>query len=192
MWDLLPSNIKLGIIVISAISGFMLFNQYFEQTFMRSISYTVTLLTFLAWAYGKYLWKYCYPNFFKEKFCPDFNGTWIATIKSNFNGGTEVSFPLEIEADFFRVRMKGATTVGQTHANYCTIVRAEDDSFGLEYMYKVYNDRQSKTDTSFYEGAARLRLTDIKTMEMKGVYWTNRCWKNGQNTAGDISLIKEK
>jgi hypothetical protein len=191
MWDLLPPNVKLGIIVISVISGFMLFNQCFEQTFMRSISYTVTLLTFLAWAYGRYLWKLYYPGFLKEKFCPDFNGTWIVTIRSNFNGGTEVSFPLKIEADFFGVRMNGTTTVGQTYSNYCKIVRAEDDSFGLEYMYKVYNDRQSKSDTSFYEGAARVRVTNIKTMEMTGVYWTNRCWKNKENTAGEINLVKE-
>ncbi|MFT7430261.1 MAG: hypothetical protein ACI971_000712 [Colwellia sp.] len=192
MWDLLPSNVKLSIIVISAISGFFLFNQCFEYSFMRSISSTVTLLAFSALVYGKYLWKYCYPNFLKENFCPDFNGKWIATIKSNYEGDTEVSFPLEIEANFFSVKMKGPTTVGQTHAKYCKIIRMEDDSFGLEYMYKVFNDRQSKTDTSFYEGAARLRVTDIKTMELKGVYWTNRCWKKGLNTAGEINLVKEK
>lgn len=191
MWNLLPSNIKLGIIVMSAISCFMLFSQYLEQTFMRSISYTVTLLTFLAWIFGKYLWKYIYIDFFKEKFCPNFNGKWTITINSNYNGGTTVSFPLEIEADFFSVRMKGDTTVGQTHSNYCKIIRGEDDSFGLEYMYKVYNDRQTESDTSFYEGAARLRVTDIKTMEMNGVYWTNRCWKKGGNTAGGIKLVKQ-
>lgn len=192
MWNLLPNKVKTFIIVGISISLFLLINQCFEVTFLRSISYTVTTITILAWLYGKYLWKYCYPQILKKKFCPDFNGEWDVTINSNFNGGTDVTFPITIEADFFGVKMRGATTVGQTHANYCRIIRNEDDSFGLEYMYKVYNDKQSKTDTSYYEGAARLRLLDIKEMKMEGVYWTNRCWQNEKNTAGTIKLIKHR
>lgn len=191
MWDLFPSKVKYGLPAVSAILIYLLFNQYFEQPLIRSISYTITAITIIAWLFGKYLWKFVYIDFFKNKFCPDFNGKWIGTIESNFNGGTTVQFPITIEADFFSIKMKGNTTVGRTYANYCKVIRTDDDCFELEYMFKGINNMPSETDTSFYEGAARLRVQDISTMEMKGEFWTNRCWQNGKNTAGILELKKD-
>jgi hypothetical protein len=191
MWDLFPSKIKYGLPTVIAIIVFLFCNQYLEQPLIKSISYTVTAITILAWFFGKYLWKFVYVDFFKNKFCPDFNGNWIGTIESNFNGGTTVEFPITIEADFFSIRMKGNTTVGRSFANYCKVIRTDDDFFELEYMFKGMNDTPSETDTSFYEGAARLRVLDVSSMEMKGVFWTNRCWQNGKNTAGILKLKKD-
>ncbi|HGW1961323.1 TPA: hypothetical protein ACNPVV_004040, partial [Escherichia coli] len=122
---------------------------------------------------------------------PDFNGTWTATIKSNFSPNTQVEFPLKIEANFFSVKMTGNTTIGRTYTNLCKIVRAEDDSFELVYMFRVMNDSPSDSDAVFYEGAARLRVVDIDSMQMIGVFWTNRCWQNNLNTAGSITLTKQ-
>lgn len=190
MWDLLPSKIKFGIASVISIAVFIFFSKVIEQPFFRSVSYTITTITILAWVVGKYLWKYVYMDFFKRKLCPDFNGEWSVEIESNFNGGTKVRFPVKIEADFFSIKMKANTTLGRTYSNYCRVVRTEDDCFELEYMFKGFNDITSPTDAPFYEGAARLRVLDVSTMEMKGVYWTNRCWQNGENTAGIIYLKK--
>ncbi|TGJ31856.1 hypothetical protein, partial [Escherichia coli] len=189
--ELLPSKIKYGISTIISIIVFLFFLEFLGQPVLKSVSYTITTITILAFIFGKYLWKYFYIDYLKHKFCPDFNGRWIGKIESNYSGGTKVEFPLEIKADFFSIKMKGNTTIGRTYSNYCKVVRAEDDSFELVYMFKVFNDTPSITDTSFYEGAARLRVIDIKTMNMKGVFWTNRCWENGKNTAGIIELSKE-
>lgn len=191
MWDIFPSNVKYGLSAVTTILLYLFFNQCLEQPLIRSISYTITAITILAWIFGKFLWKYVYIDFFKNKFCPDFNGKWLGTIESNFNGGTSVQFPITIEADFFSIRMKGNTTVGRTYANYCKVIRTDDDCFELEYMFKGMNDTPSETDTSSYEGAARLRVVDVQTMEMKGVFWTNRCWQNGKNTAGVLELKKK-
>jgi len=191
MWDLFPSKVKYGLPAVIAILIYLFCNQYLEQPLIRSISYTITAVTILAWLLGKYLWKFVYIDFFKNKFCPDFNGKWLGTIESNFDGGTTVQFPITIEADFFSIRMKGNTTVGRTYANYCKVIRTDDDCFELEYMFKGMNDTPSETDTSFYEGAARLRVVDVSTMDMKGVFWTNRCWQKGKNTAGVLELKKE-
>ena len=191
MWELFPSKIKYTLSVIAMVFLFLFFNNLIGLSFFSSISSTVTILTFISWLFGKYLWKYVYIDFFKNKFCPDFNGEWVGNIESNFNGGTSVEFPISIEADFFSIKMKAKTTIGRTYGNYCRVLRAEDDSFELEYMFKGYNDTPSETDAPFYEGAARLRVIDISTMEMKGVFWTNRCWHQGRNTAGIIRLTKK-
>ncbi|PSV27368.1 hypothetical protein [Photobacterium sp. GB-56] len=190
MWDLLPSKLKYGLPTAIAIILYLAFNQYLEQPMLRSISYTITAITILSWFVGKYLWKYVYIDYFKNNFCPDFNGKWTGRIQSNFNGGTVVEFPVTIEADFFSIKMKGQTTIGRSYANYCKVIRTEDDGFELEYMFKGVNDTPSETDTIFYEGAARLHVTDVPTMKMKGVFWTNRCWQNGKNTAGIVEFTK--
>ncbi|WP_262016639.1 hypothetical protein [Serratia liquefaciens] len=191
MWELLPSKIKYGVPTAISIIAYLFFSQYIEQPVLRSISYTITTITVLAWVFGKYLWKYIYIDYLKHNFCPDFNGKWIGKIDSNYAGGTKIVFPIEIRADFFSITMKGNTTIGRTYSNYCKVVRTEDNCFELVYMFKVINDTPSETDTNFYEGAARLRVIDITTMSMKGVFWTNRCWQNGKNTAGIIEFSKE-
>jgi len=191
MWSLLPSKVKYGVPTAIAIILYLAFDNYTNSSFMSSVSYSVTTVSFLAWLFGKHLWKYLYTDFLKRKFCPDFNGKWKGRIESNYGGGTTIDFPIEIEANFFSVEMRGKTTIGRTYANYCRITRTEDGCFELEYMFKGINDTPSETDDSFYEGAARLRVMDVSTMYMKGVFWTNRCWQNGKNTAGVIELFKE-
>ncbi|MBY5984246.1 hypothetical protein KUW18_09095 [Halomonas sp. DP5Y7-2] len=191
MWSLFPLKIRYGVPAVVAIAVFLAFNELLDKPLLNSISYTVTAITFLAWLFGKHLWRYVYIDYLKNRFCPDFNGKWVGKVESNFGGGKRIEFPVEIEADFFSIKMKGKTTVGRTYANYCKVVRAEDGCFELEYMFKGFNDTPSETDDSYYEGAARLRVMDISTMHMTGVFWTNRCWQNGRNTAGVIELFKE-
>lgn len=190
MWELMPAKVKYGLPIAISILIYIGLSKGLGMPLARSISFTISSVTILAFVFGKYLWKYFYFDFFKHKFCPDFNGTWTASIKSNFSPDTQVEFPLHIEADFFSIKMTGNTTIGRTYTNLCKIVRAEDNSFELVYMFKVMNDSPSASDGMFYEGAARLRVIDINSMQMKGVFWTNRCWQNNLNTAGSITLTK--
>lgn len=191
MWELMPPKVKYGLSIGISILIYLMYKELFNFPFAKSISYTISTVTVLAWLFGKYLWRFFYFGVFRRNFCPDFNGTWTACIKSNFSPGAHVEFPLEIKADFFSVKMTGNTTIGRTYTNLCKIVRAEDDSFELVYMFRVMNDSPSDSDAVFYEGAARLRVVDINTMQMKGVFWTNRCWQNNLNTAGSITLTRQ-
>ena len=191
MWELFPSKVKYGISSVTSIVIYFLLNHFFEVSLIQSVSYTLTAITLLALFFGKYAWKPFYIGYFQENFCPNFNGTWICKIQSNFNNKTVVEFPITFEADFFSIRMKATTTIGNTHSNYCRVIRNADDSFQLEYMFQGKNHSPSSTDTVYYEGAASLRVEDIKTMKMKGVFWTNRCWQNNLNTAGSIELYKQ-
>lgn len=191
MWELFPSKVKYGISSIASIALFWLFNQILGVSLPQSLSYTLTAITLLAFVVGKYVWKFVYCQYFQKNFCPNFNGTWICKVQSNFNQKTEVEFPITFEADFFSIKMKATTTIGNTHSNYCRVIRNADDSFQLEYMFQGQNHSPTSTDTVYYEGAASLRVEDVKTMKMRGVFWTNRCWQNNLNTAGSIELRKQ-
>ncbi|MEZ8382758.1 hypothetical protein AB6C98_03435 [Vibrio splendidus] len=190
MWQVLNPKIRLWIVVVPSVAVFLAFWYWAEQPLIRSISYTVTTLALMAWLMGKYVWKLIYFDWLKQNICPDFNGKWQGKISSNYNGGTEVTFPIEIEADFFSIKMKANTTVGRTYADYCRVVRTKDSKFELLYMFEGHNTKQTETDTSFYDGAARVLVEDIKTMSMSGLFWTNRCWNKGDNTAGRIAFEK--
>jgi hypothetical protein len=191
MREVLNSKVRLWLVVIPSVSLFLFYFNIIDQPLIRSLTYTVTSLAFLALGLGKYAWKWVYFSWLKENLCPDFNGRWIGKISSNYNDGTVVSFPIEIEADFFSIKMKANTTVGRTYADYCRIVRTKDDKFELLYMFEGHNNTQTETDTSYYDGAARVIVDDVKTMRMSGLFWTNRCWNKKENTAGTISFEKE-
>ncbi|HHF3034768.1 hypothetical protein ACPV4W_17045 [Vibrio diabolicus] len=190
MWDIINPKIRLWITIGASIAVFVFYSSFLDQEVIRAISSTVTTLAFLAWVIGKYAWRYIYIDILKKKLCPDFNGRWMGKISSNYAGGTEVSFPIEIEADFFKIRMKANTTVGRTYADYCRVVRTKDDKFELSYIFEGHNKTQTDTDTSYYDGAAKVIVDDIKTMKMSGLFWTNRCWNKGENTAGRIEFEK--
>jgi hypothetical protein len=192
MWEVIPSKVKYAIIVTISALCFSLFHYGFEYSFFRSIVSAISLVTVLALVVGKYLWKYLYFDELNKYLCPDVNGYWNAKIKSNFDEGTDVLITFKIEADFFSIRMFGDTSFGQSEANYCRIFKSKSERFQLEYMFKVRNDSAGKGDSQFYEGAARLTLNDNEEELWKGVYWTNRCWNEGKNTAGEIELSRPK
>lgn len=190
MWEIISNKIKIYLITVPLLVIFSVCFSIFEQSFLKSISYTISITTTLSWLFGKYLWKYVYFSFFHRNICPNFNGKWIGHIGSNYSGGTSVEIPIEIKADFFSISMKAKTNFGRSYSNYCRVIRTEDNYFEIEYIFKGYNDTPSETDTSYYDGAARVRVTNLDTMEMNGVYWTNRCWQQGKNTAGIITFKK--
>lgn len=192
MWKLIPAKYRMMILVTSIVLVFLFYSIIMESTFTRSISYSVTTITVAAFIMGKYLWKYVYVDFLKKTLCPDFNGVWEVVVESNFSNGTKVKVPVKIEADFFNIRMRTKTTVGRTFSNYCRVIRTEDDEFELEYMFTGKNDNPSVGDDTSYDGAARVRVINIDTMEMKGVFWTNRGWHEGNNTAGSICFEKSE
>ena len=146
MWELVPSKYRMMIIVTSIVSVFLIYYMTLGSSLLRSMSYSVTTITILAFLIGKYCWKWFYFDVFKKQLCPDFNGVWEVFVESNFGNGTKVRVPVQIEADFFKIRMKTKTTVGRTYSNYCRVIRTEDEQFELEYMFIGKNDNPSEGD----------------------------------------------
>ncbi len=67
----------------------------------------------------------------------------------------------------------------------------ESGRFKLAYLYENASPKPMKTDEQKHYGAgiAELRWIDGKP-EISGLYWTNRNWPDGLNTAGEILMQK--
>lgn len=190
MWQVFPRKIRYGVVVAFPCILFVLFSLVLEWGILRSISSTITAVTLISLLFGKYLWRHIYIDFISKRFCPDLNGSWNAKIYSSYEGGTMVTVPMTINADLFSVRMEGVTDFGHTTVRSCHIFKDNNGRVNLEYIFEVKNDSARKGDTQYYEGAARLTLYDNEKEVWKGLYWTNRCWNEYKNTAGEIELIR--
>lgn len=65
----------------------------------------------------------------------------------------------------------------------------EDASVILHYLYRNTTKVPVASDSDCHDGAANLMVEGIGSgIWMEGVYWTNRNWHQGLNTAGKITL----
>ncbi|WP_024603937.1 MULTISPECIES: Cap15 family cyclic dinucleotide receptor domain-containing protein [unclassified Pseudoalteromonas] len=194
MWSVVPFKIKLWIIIPFSILLYLLFSTVIGFDLIKSITTTASVTGISALLFGEYAWKYIYmikPEFFEKYICPDLNGQWLAKIESNFDGETTVELPLEIKASFFSIKMIMHTNYGKSNTSICRISKEDDGSFELNYMYRVQNDRAKRGDAQSYDGAARVNLINSEIKELNGVFFTNRCWREGKNTAGNVSITKQ-
>tara|TARA_Y100000310_G_scaffold198957_1_gene198943 strand:+ start:4172 stop:4756 length:585 start_codon:yes stop_codon:yes gene_type:complete len=194
MWGVIPFKVKLWIVVPLSILLYLFFNAVIGFDLIKSTTTVASVMAILAWLVGEYLWKYIYmikPELFEKYVCPDLNGQWLAKIESNFDGETVVDLPLEIKANFFSIKMIMHTNYGKSNTTICRISKQDDGSFELHYMYRVQNDQAKSGDAQSYEGAGRVNLIDSEIKKLKGVFFTNRCWREGKNTAGNVTMIKQ-
>ena len=138
---------------------------------------------------------------------PDLNGMWNAEMHSNISvlarfhpdlHGKEVNSVVvgsfEIVQSLFHLDIifKGS----DDYSNSLTVfVKPIKDSktgrIFLHYLYDNYSPESLPTDEQYHSGAARVEIdknADFRRME--GVYWTNRNWGKGLNTAGKLIITK--
>lgn len=136
---------------------------------------------------------------------PPIDGQWKASLQSNWpaiqqrslSGSAPVALApvpatVTIIARLFFIRMNLASD-NRYSTSKTVFVRAsrdpEDGSVTLHYLYRNTTKVPETTDSDSHDGAANLcvegRGADIW---LEGVYWTNRNWHIGLNTAGKITL----
>lgn len=74
---------------------------------------------------------------------------------------------------------------------YITVPRKHPDreAFELYYFYKNTTTNPLTTDTSSHDGAAKLEITATgEKWQMTGRNMTDRQWRKGMNTAGNLTL----
>ncbi|MEH0668245.1 hypothetical protein [Vibrio owensii] len=164
------------------------------------------LIIFIAitWLAGTYLWRviwkipYIGTTLLNQKVCPDLNGTWVGEVVSTFKdeNGDKIKKPVElvVKASFFKFDIR-LVSVDQYQRS--TVVQSEiykdprDGSFYLSYIFESVVDLPLATDDSKFDGSAKLRVGfNGDKVDLTGVYWTNRCWQKGGQTAGAIKLVK--
>lgn len=139
---------------------------------------------------------------------PDLDGGWEGSLYSNWPqiearlpgrttvvpAGATTTIPAKAS---IKVRLSSVSMVLESTSRYSrseTILvgverRAVSDAVRLIYVYDNRTAQPEQTDEQGHLGAAVLELVERDGAQvLEGVYWTNRNWSKGLNTAGRVSL----
>ena len=99
---------------------------------------------------------------------------------------------IKISARFFRVRMQFEADDRYSKSSTVCVAVQRDWQHGtieLNYIYENLTSNPKISDCSHHNGAARVQVRDEEgKVSMEGVYFTDRNWNQGLNTAGYISF----
>lgn len=135
---------------------------------------------------------------------PPIDGAWDVTLQSNWGaierlrGNTEVEGKItkqgqvKIFSRFFRVRMQFEANDRYSKSSTVCVAVQRDWQHGtieLNYIYENLTSNPKISDCSHHNGAARVQVRDADgKVSMEGVYFTDRNWNQGLNTAGYIAF----
>lgn len=135
---------------------------------------------------------------------PPIDGAWDVTLQSNWGaierlrGNTEVGGKItkqgqvKIFSRFFRVRMQFEANDRYSKSSTVCVAVQRDWQHGtieLNYIYENLTSNPKISDCSHHNGAARVQVRDADgKVSMEGVYFTDRNWNQGLNTAGYIAF----
>lgn len=141
-------------------------------------------------------------------FFPPIDGIWRVNLLSNWGAIERMRGNLDVEdkvskqgtvrifSRFFRVRMKFEVDDRYSKSStVCVSVKrdAQHGTIELNYIYENLTSNPKSSDCSRHNGAARVEVRDEEgIVSMEGVYFTDRNWNQGLNTAGYISFERPK
>lgn len=139
-----------------------------------------------------------------NKIFPDLEGIWIATLYSNWpeiakrldppanpNVAPKVG-KIRIEQRLFTMKMILDMDDNYTKSHTIFVRPRRCPTSGrlqLHYIYEAQTNVPVETDSASHHGAGSVDIKqDAGKTWMDGVYWTDRNWTKGLNTAGRITL----
>lgn len=150
-----------------------------------------------------------------RRLVPDLDGAWVGEIRSNWpiferrlqqptstpaNGdlpalinATQIGVVFRVSLFWIVMTLRSDTGYSSSRTSFVLLRRdRETGSISLQYIYDNVTNRPLPTDSSSHKGAACLDLLpDRDGFRLEGVYWTNRNWQHGLNTAGTVVLRRE-
>lgn len=163
------------------------------------------------------IWQYQWVQKF---FFPYIHGEWAGQIESNWPLISNLRTAAEGKGKLpkgYAIQDSGKETKNvslQIHATLLTL-KAElntDDKYSesvtvtclpvsngdynkpsIYYVFRAKTNDKKKTDTDQFHGAlsGQYKTAADGTPLLEGIYWTDRSWDKGQNTAGKITLRKQ-
>jgi len=135
---------------------------------------------------------------------PDIDGQWVGQMASNWprianRGAVEppplkpVEAAIRIKARFFSLHLHLITTdkYSESETIVVGIRKKESGDIVLAYLYNNLTKHPEQTDCQQHDGAGLVNIrTDGAAPTIDGVYWTNRNWAKGLNTAGTVEWRK--
>lgn len=154
---------------------------------ITSVSYSVTILSFLSFILKMWLWKL---KFLQGYFIliPNLNGKWEGEIKSDWiNPKTNKKIPaipvsIEIKQNLFHISIKVITKEMTSYSKVASFyIDKEQQQEQLFYTYTSIPLQSIQERSRIHYGSVVL---DIGDNCLSGIYWTNR------KTSGDIHVKK--
>jgi hypothetical protein len=162
------------------------------------------------------IWKY---NVVQKLFFPYIHGRWEGEISSNWPvirtirehagsgkqtnpdemnidnlGALSEEVVVEIKASFLRVSMKLVPKTGYSDSVTVALKPVIEGDRGhpcLYYVYRATVRANVPTDSGVHYGAGSMDVLRGKgPLTLRGIYWTEREWRKGMNTAGILDVKK--
>ncbi|HBO3354279.1 hypothetical protein CQW32_20355 [Pseudomonas putida] len=139
---------------------------------------------------------------FIRGYFPPIEGLWKVTVKSNWGaiqrlmGNNDIepliskAGTIRITSRFFRVRLVFQSDDKYSSSHSVCVSVQRDPEHGTTQLNYIYHNKTlvpEATDASSHNGAARVNIQDDgDVVTLEGVYFTDRKWTEGLNTAGLI------
>lgn len=136
---------------------------------------------------------------------PDISGNWRATVQSNWltiaqmaghDPGTAGPLYADIKVVARLLKVKiifiSDSKYSKSKSLSVSVIRDEDNAdVRLYYTYENTTEDPVTSDCSYHLGSAYVDISGHgSAMTLQGLYWTNRNWNAGLNTAGTISWAR--
>lgn len=216
MYQILERTALLRVILFFGIAGFAiawLIVQPVDQdgwihTASFSVSISIALILVLGYSPVWRAFWWILPPLNRWVF-PDLNGDWETTMESNIGEiakyhpvfkekkpTTVVPGKITIKQNWFFVTMTFHGNDGYSNSDtiFVRLLRTpESNRFRLAYVYENHTPKQKDTDEQMHYGAGIAEVHQIDgQLQIDGLYWTNRNWPRGLNTAGKVTMIRAK
>lgn len=131
---------------------------------------------FCVLAYDLLLWRWL-SNI------PDLRGTWVGSIDSSHNGGSQLPCVVRIRQTWTRIRVELETSTSSSHTTMAALFQDQSGDRGLKYEFVTEPKGRAVETLQIVRGVCNLGLPD-DAQRMSGNYYTGR----GRMTEGRINI----
>jgi hypothetical protein len=141
-----------------------------ERAFLIDSVGAIGAWGFLYTAFDRVLWKLSLFRWVGVVDVPVLGGRWTGTIRSSFDGGTEISAALEIAQTFSHIRACLYSPQSQSASIVAGFVRGADHQLELHYEYRNEPAIQAAETMHSHPGTVVLRHV-LHTNRLDGHYY---------------------
>lgn len=157
----------------------------FEKiTWLKNVSYAITLETILALLFVKFMWKWKIFKWLVQ--IPCLSGQWTGTLEYDYDGEHQTKkTELTIKQDFFRTIIKLETNESESVSISAHFdIDRDREIKRLFYTYENIPKPEFRDRSPMHYGAVRLNISD-DNKKLDGEYWTSR------KSVGSISFKRK-
>lgn len=118
---------------------------------------------------------------------PCLRGTWVGTLHSNYNGGTDTEMKLTIKQSWMKMKCTAIFPKSSSDSIMASVYQKNDEEARLEFAYRNESQETDVVQKDYYG----FNYFVVRGETMKGFYFTNREMMTDIFTHGDMELTKQ-